>query len=528
MQMSNNSGNAARTMSYDANGRLSADSGAPGAPYGGFTYDAEGEPLSYTAFSQTVTQNFTDRGEFQKQTFSSDSGPCITQGQYQGQDQQMVDGYPLQLTLDDGGTHCYTWSNQSTFNALTGLTVASGDLSANGTQFIYDNAGRQSSATTTMSGQNCAGGTCEPWSDSGSYTKQYDAENHLIGQTYSTWPHRGSFGCPAIHSASGNKGVEISSLTLTYIWGPNGHPVEAKNTSGLYHGTLQPVDETLHWDGDAVLFTTNSSGAVDDIKLEGQADIIISGGASSVSFDNRDFTGAEGTPPSPSRQMCNVSSSAYIFSPGLDSISDGYNIFQGIRNYDPVIGTWSTPDAYQGDVSDPMSQHPYMWNRNNAFLYEDPSGYCAEDACVGEGIAAGVVWLGLGAVAVVATATHHDEIAKGAGAAQTVNGNVVKSAIHAAGALFRNGGRTSSAQRGRIIQQHGTTCSFCGQQTDPNHNPQNGRSLEIDHYEPHSRGGSNGDDNKVPSCRDCNLHKGTTPGDQYRAQFPQGSQTFPY
>lgn len=84
---------------------------------------------------------------------------------------------------------------------------------------------------------------------------------------------------------------------------------------------------------------------------------------------------ATGDPPSPSRQLCGGSGGPTIWEPALDGVTDGYNIFQGVRNYDPALGTWSTPDAYQGDVGDPMSQHAYMWNRNNSFLYADPTGY---------------------------------------------------------------------------------------------------------------------------------------------------------
>ena len=133
--------------------------------------------------------------------------------------------------------------------------------------------------------------------------------------------------------------------------------------------------ETLHWDGNQVLFTTSSAGTVDDLKLAGDADILLSGGTASTSFTQRDFSGSTGDPPNAGRELCSDTSPAAISQPGPDGISDGYNIFQGVRNYDPAVGTWSTPDAYEGDVSDPMSQHAYMWNRNNSFLYEDPDGY---------------------------------------------------------------------------------------------------------------------------------------------------------
>jgi hypothetical protein len=60
----------------------------------------------------------------------------------------------------------------------------------------------------------------------------------------------------------------------------------------------------------------------------------------------------------------------------LDGYNDGYgNTFQGVRSQDSNAGQWSTPDAYAGDVHDPMSQKPYMYNRNNPLEYEDPNGY---------------------------------------------------------------------------------------------------------------------------------------------------------
>ncbi len=46
-----------------------------------------------------------------------------------------------------------------------------------------------------------------------------------------------------------------------------------------------------------------------------------------------------------------------------------------MRAYDPSANQWTTPDAYAGDVHDPMSQKPYMWNNNNAMAYSDPTGY---------------------------------------------------------------------------------------------------------------------------------------------------------
>ncbi len=57
-----------------------------------------------------------------------------------------------------------------------------------------------------------------------------------------------------------------------------------------------------------------------------------------------------------------------------DGYVDGENVFQGVRAYDPDMNQWTTPDAYAGNVHDPMSQKPYLWNNNNPVSYSDYSG----------------------------------------------------------------------------------------------------------------------------------------------------------
>jgi hypothetical protein len=69
--------------------------------------------------------------------------------------------------------------------------------------------------------------------------------------------------------------------------------------------------------------------------------------------------------------------SAFLDAGREDGYYDGTVSIQGVRAFDPNMNQWTTPDAYSGDVHDPMSQHPYMWNSNNAVQYEDPSGYIA-------------------------------------------------------------------------------------------------------------------------------------------------------
>jgi YD repeat-containing protein len=52
-----------------------------------------------------------------------------------------------------------------------------------------------------------------------------------------------------------------------------------------------------------------------------------------------------------------------------------YESWQGVRSSDLAVGQWNTPDAYAGEVHDPMSQKPFMWNRNNSYQYADPTGF---------------------------------------------------------------------------------------------------------------------------------------------------------
>jgi hypothetical protein len=62
--------------------------------------------------------------------------------------------------------------------------------------------------------------------------------------------------------------------------------------------------------------------------------------------------------------------------------ADGWTIdndtWQGVRTLDPSVGQWNTPDAFAGTLHDPMTQKPFMFNRNNPYQYSDPSGYLIE------------------------------------------------------------------------------------------------------------------------------------------------------
>jgi len=271
-----------------------------------------------------------------------------------------------------------------------------------------DNSGIAENAHTNTYANDLAGrASTQTYSDNSgnprgtSWSKEYDVQNHLVLETLTDMP-------------SGKYGA--INFQLGYVIGPMERPFEIGSTAQ----SLQPTTnygpfqyESLYWDDGTLLFTTNSSGAIDDVKIGDIADYIPGSAALLVMWD-RDNNGqiagchssagsgfGQSTVWQSSATCSNISGVLFpgpifpqplitTYSPvgrgGLlgipksDGISDGQNTIQGVRSYDPGTGQWSTPDAYRGDVHDPMSQKPYMWDRNNPYAYEDPSGFDPDDS----------------------------------------------------------------------------------------------------------------------------------------------------
>lgn len=66
----------------------------------------------------------------------------------------------------------------------------------------------------------------------------------------------------------------------------------------------------------------------------------------------------------------------------------------------------------------------------------------------------------------------------------------------------RSGSETTQAQRWRILRRDGWKCQLCGMTA-----ADDGVTLEVDHMQPASKGGSNDDDNLWALCRPCNQSK---------------------
>ncbi|HVN69528.1 MAG TPA: hypothetical protein VMU38_07770, partial [Candidatus Binatia bacterium] len=240
--------------------------------------------------------------------------------------------------------------------------------------YTYDGAGRQVAVQ-------------------GISTTDYDAENHVSDTT--------------------------ASPPGSALWGPDTH-----QRVDTYGGAAS----TAHWDGDTILFSSLSSGS--PILYIGKLATMDYTG--DITVIDRDQSGAKvtahgyqsgnlGLPPwitngnwydgwstGTVRTLyvykaqktypvqlfpgnCNVTDTQnnnyYTCPSNSDGAfamkrADGYamigGLVQGARTYDPTSGQWLTPDPYAGDVRDPISQKPFMWNGNNPVEWNDPSGYCTD------------------------------------------------------------------------------------------------------------------------------------------------------
>lgn len=271
-----------------------------------------------------------------------------------------LQGYPNEWdTANKCGSQCYNGSTNTD------------------SVYTYDAVGRQTSGTDNSGSAD-------------TYTKQYDAEDQLISHQ--------------VTNGVAGAGRGTKQWSLAYQWGPAGHPFLIGSTSVVGSGNSAPTDfqyDSLYWDGDTLLFTVNPAGQVDDLKIGNFADYIpgtstplvvidrdntgqirdchrsggggaITAGSASLKAVTCDMTPAHIPARAPTSL---VGHGAILVEPKIDGFTDGFNTFQGGRTFDPQAGVWNSPDSFRGSVQDPMTQKGYMWNRNDPFAYNDPSGY---------------------------------------------------------------------------------------------------------------------------------------------------------
>jgi YD repeat-containing protein len=267
----------------------------------------------------------------------------------------------------NGDSGAPSYQNKRTTFAFDagGRQVRSSDIADSFTTFTDDRTGLSRQSRSQVDAETA---------------KTYDAENHTRSyHQSSTTTVNGTPQSPIDHGVS------------TIGWGPNGHPVQVLNDRGT------GVPSTLHWDGDALLFVSDAAGNVVDFKVgtDGETAPSNTGGVTVYDRDNAgvvvmtsNATGNSGLEPLDSSDLSGPSypSATSVYQPPTriffdTNRADGYNFgtfrINGVRAFDAALGSWTTPDAYSGDVHDPASQQRYMWNRNNPYEYSDPTGYDA-------------------------------------------------------------------------------------------------------------------------------------------------------
>jgi YD repeat-containing protein len=419
------SGVDTQARSYDASGQLSSYTVSAGTAT--YTHDPEGSMLTEylpnvllpgagSAVPQTITNTLNTRGELIDTTVSNTASAHRRTTTNSGC--TATSTIPDDLSLYDPTAD--STASPSTCDRVNGVSIAAdssiqavlynGQAYPSGTSNTeaFDATGRIVQTVHTavgyaqLSGSHVhvpGYGTGDPGAaDAGpggggsdadavtsskktSVARAYDVENHLrtvqstITSTSSTNP---------------KFNYSVTGPATTIGWGPNGHPIFVTTTSG---GTT--TNETLHWDGDTILFVTNATGAVTDVKVGLDGDItphdlsftglsVYDRDPAGVIVETSNATGSTGFNP---LDPNTVSGAGAAGTTGYQAAvvpdqyvrGDGFMVagvqINGVRAFDPNIGAWTTPDAYEGDVHDPASQQRYMFNRGNAADYSDPSGY---------------------------------------------------------------------------------------------------------------------------------------------------------
>ncbi|MGH7714597.1 MAG: HNH endonuclease, partial [Vulcanimicrobiaceae bacterium] len=441
----------------------------------------------------------------------------------------------------------------------------------NATGIDYDAAGRQGAqvtgpmaAPTPVSGTGC---TAESVSTSSRY---HDAEDHVSGNNVSTvattW-------IPSVMKQPGRCNASTSAQSNSIAWGPAGHPVlTAGSGSGqsTYGGKVSEtcVPITAHWDGDTLLFTSVASSTASTLTVDLGDDAVESGyGIWPYMVFNRDLSGAqgglegetgttngvngtEGILGGETSSTAGTEGGEFMQDPfrgaeggggslgpplltcagvGMGARSDQVNVageaIQGTRDYDGFTETWTSPDAYGGDPSDPISQQKYVWNNNNPIEYSDPSGYAPieeDEEELGSDLprteSPSYAFAETEAVEQQLTSQHVssaqlDKIINNENAPD----NIRSAALAARENRFssKQGSTETGTPGGRFSRRfnrenvRGKKCAYCGAPAEHG-----------EHIIPRSRDGDNSPENHNPACAACNLSKGAqTPFEWIQSWF---------
>ena len=229
-------------FSYYSTGQTMKET-APAIALSNYEYSAQGEVVQISGSgSVTYPYQYTLRGELILDTL-------------------MANGVAVQWSLP--GPHQsfeYSWDDQMGVMLASSLLGCTSNCTPS--SWSYGKSGQ-------LTGEQ---GPYGPTDVETGATRCYDTENHILY----TNGNCASLGTP---------GSIVN-------WGPNGHPITVTTN---YVGYNNSSAETLHWDGDQLLFSTrknNGQDTLDDIKVDSQGDILPNDtGYAGLTFYSRDASG---------------------------------------------------------------------------------------------------------------------------------------------------------------------------------------------------------------------------------------------
>ena len=422
-----------RTSTYDNYGRLS-HLGLPEAIGSSISYDyaasqydledsvigetrnryaqgATGAPGAIVSVQACLSTNIRNEQQSEQKPFIQSNGCSSVIPRHQD-----YNGTILQPSyVYSGNTASADWS----VDARAGMQINDEYVTPNGNMvgsgYVHDASGR---LTQELQGREpvCPAGS--EWAlgnqyarcySNGSRQKTYDAENRLHSDVYS-WASAGatvttSYGASTIDGYFSNV-----QRTDAVDYNAASHPSRLTLSLPKYPG-VTPVYETRAWlwDGNdrllsCILINAQCTGTL--FSLEGLGDYDPAAGLVWINDRNRAgqvvighnakaFTAWSDSTSGPfiswqisasgygngANDPCSSADSNNCYLHDGKLTADGWTLgkdtWQGVRTYDGSTGQWNSPDAYAADVHDPMSQKPFMWNRNNPYAYLDPSGYDA-------------------------------------------------------------------------------------------------------------------------------------------------------
>ncbi|AFZ10675.1 RHS repeat-associated core domain protein (plasmid) [Oscillatoria nigro-viridis PCC 7112] len=249
-------------------------------------------------------------------------------------------GNRLTKTDSVSGVTTYTYNNLNQLDFLTASGVV--------TDYTYDDSGNLVSEVTG--------------SNSTVYRWENDGENRLVGVTVNEGGVIRNIGYK--YNAQGIRvGKVVDGVETRYLIDelqPYSQVVEEYdalgNAKGSYVygydliGKLQGNQPSFyHADGlgSTRLLTNGLGGVTDSYAYDAYGNLIFSTGGSN---------------------------NAYLFAGEQRDSETGLDYLRA-RYYDPLVGRFVSADAYEGNLSDPMSLHDYQYAHANPVVNTDPSGY---------------------------------------------------------------------------------------------------------------------------------------------------------